>query len=636
DTSPKVFEKALNSWAVIDLPSLQKELDSKGLEIQNSQKESLMGRKELATKTKNWKKLPDDEKMGEINPLLKSYQNEIDVLTKKNKSIENGFFQVYRAIAEAPDPKPLLQLSLDAVNTLKDYERLKDEKNELEEKLLQYADYNQLKNMIVKTERELLKVNESKLQAKDDEWKSLLEEKDLNWRKKELEFANTISKFKKEIEEMKINEEMMKLRLKNQTKTLRKDITVDRTVNAIELQMLSRDAETSKVRILELEKRNEELRRGISLAKSDVEFNKVKEMNNKRINELESENALLIARLEHERRNVDSLKLDIKNKTESFNREFNSLNNEIDALRERNSATLDYDEIKKELEILKQIEFGDNDNSGDEAPQLESSIVQRNKKLNNEIIEFRSKNEDLTQKCEQLENQLRESITQIEKLKEMNNKLEMDLMNFESGAGSNNDKWETMSMISSIAPSMAQSSIRGKLSPASSIAGGFDPSQQTTLVSQQDSSILPIITQQRDRFRVRNKELEEESKKQFSKIVELKREANALKNDNRDLYERIRFLQFHQDSNNSKQSSTYNQERDLEKKYKETYESELHPIEQFRIMETKRINSRMSPFERIFIQLTKTVLSTKYTRLAFVVYCVGLHFVVMLLTVYLM
>lgn len=44
----------------------------------------------------------------------------------------------------------------------------------------------------------------------------------------------------------------------------------------------------------------------------------------------------------------------------------------------------------------------------------------------------------------------------------------------------------------------------------------------------------------------------------------------------------------------------------------------------------------MSPFERVFVHITKLVLSTQYTRWLFVFYCIGLHFLILLLTVFLM
>ncbi|VEU23757.1 DEKNAAC104953 [Brettanomyces naardenensis] len=652
--STGLFDKALETWSMIDLPRLQKELDQYGLEFQDYQKESLVGRKQLATKTKSFKRLTQEEKVGEINPLLKSYQKEIDDLAKKNKNVDNAFFQVYRAIAEAPDPKPLLKMSLDAVNSMSELEKLKNENRQLEETFLGYADYEQLKTKNTQLEEELTKVANLKVQATEDEWKALLEEKEDNWDKRRAEYERTVKELQKQLEDFKVNEEIMKLKLDNKNKALREldedyedendeeegphneeekprspdGAVQQRAASNMEIQILSRDVESSKLRIMELEKRNEELRREVSTAKSSIDSDTAVLASKKRISELESSNVVLIARLEHERQAVDRRNTEIRTIKESTLKESKRVSGELEALKEYKSKTHDYDEIKKELEVLKQIEFGDNEDEADtetaeNGKTVESSIVQRNKKLNNEVIEYRSENEDLVNRCNQLEAELKSSIEQLEESRKLSEKLEKELENVENTSA--NDKWETMSMISSIAPSG-----NGKLSPAASIAGGALDSR-SVVAPQQDSSILPIITQQRDRFRKKNKELEEESKKQFTRIVDLKRDIQSLKSDNKDLYEKIRYMEYH----NAAQNENPSFDEDVEKRYKESYEMQLHPIEKFRRMESKRISSRMSPFERVFIQATKLIMSTKYTRWLFVFYCLGLHLLVLILTIYL-
>lgn len=40
------------------------------------------------------------------------YQTEIDALTKRSKSAENSFLNVYKLLAEAPDPYPLLDAAV--------------------------------------------------------------------------------------------------------------------------------------------------------------------------------------------------------------------------------------------------------------------------------------------------------------------------------------------------------------------------------------------------------------------------------------------------------------------------------------------------------------------------------------------
>ena len=44
--------------------------------------------------------------------LSSAYQTEIDSLTKRSKFAENAFLNVYKVIAEAPDPYPLLEAAV--------------------------------------------------------------------------------------------------------------------------------------------------------------------------------------------------------------------------------------------------------------------------------------------------------------------------------------------------------------------------------------------------------------------------------------------------------------------------------------------------------------------------------------------
>lgn len=71
DVSENAFQKALSKWRDIDLSTLQTQLDRQGMEIIESQKDFLVERKELSTKTKLFRKLPDDEKLVQVMSLLK-------------------------------------------------------------------------------------------------------------------------------------------------------------------------------------------------------------------------------------------------------------------------------------------------------------------------------------------------------------------------------------------------------------------------------------------------------------------------------------------------------------------------------------------------------------------------------------
>lgn len=46
------------------------------------------------------------------NYMIVAYQTEIDNLTKRSKSTDNAFLHIYKILAEAPDPYPLLEAAV--------------------------------------------------------------------------------------------------------------------------------------------------------------------------------------------------------------------------------------------------------------------------------------------------------------------------------------------------------------------------------------------------------------------------------------------------------------------------------------------------------------------------------------------
>lgn len=106
----------------------------------------------------------------------------------------------------------------------------------------------------------------------------------------------------------------------------------------------------------------------------------------------------------------------------------------------------------------------------------------------------------------------------------------------------------------------------------------------TPFTSSAETSILPIITSQRDRFRQRNGELEEELRRQFETISELRNEIKSLQADSLKLYEKVRYLQSYRDESGPSQRVAFAASgRDEELgKYQNKYEESMNPFEAFR------------------------------------------------------
>lgn len=604
------FSSALQAWAEIDLPSLQRKLDEQGIQIKDEQKLSLLSRKNLAGKTKEFKKLPDEDKLKSLNPLLKLYQNEIDSLTTKRSNVEKHFFNFYRVMAEAPNPRPLLEASLELAISLAEAEAYKKEISDLKDELARRADYDQLKQRMLKSEQKAAETLSAKLAAKDEEYSALIDEKESNWSQKEKGLRDQLASAKTTIEELRTSKEVTELQLSSQVSSA---VPADLAAVLAELEMATRDAEFSTKRSIELENRNEQLRRELSMVKSKIDDNDAQKENRKRIFELESENSRALATLGQLRNKLQSAQSDQKDKGDHYERQIGQLTAEVRNLKTKLEETNDYDELKQELHILRQLEFGTDEQNDSDSNEVDSLLMQRNKALTSELADIRLQHDGLVSKIGELEHTIKSTEVELNNAYAHNRRLEADLQNAVESHRFN----DTASMISGVSK--------------------FTTMTRGTSGNEESQSILPIITKQRDRFRDRCTELEEEYRKLTAVINEYKRQVTQLKKDNEDLYERTRYLASTSTASTGRRVFQPKPNMDLESNpYRQSYESKLHPIEQFRMQEQERISSRLSPAERLFISLTRAVLATRATRMLFLIYCVGLHCVVMFVTIYAM
>lgn len=630
---PSTFEKALHSWSEVNLPQLQTDLDEPATKIQSLQESTLTSRRSLAQRTKEFKKLEEELKLKEFKPLLKLYQTEVDSLTERAKCAEGAFFNVYRAISELPDPKPLLEVSLDSVITAGEAEDLKTENRKLQDELLKYADYEQLKSRLLRLEQKSAEQLGNRLKLKEEEMKGEFEEKEKNWKEKEESYSKQVDELKKQVIELKSQTEVDGLRLQNQPDAFNVDKSED-------LELLQRENERIELRNLQLEKRNQDLSKELKVVKSGAAKEQASLQNELKLGELESENATLVAKLEHEKRITET---NTKQQTTVINglkRDISTLQGEVTSLRAKIIQYKDYDDLRQELNTLRAISFGqasDNDDDDDDetdeqdpiktsSTQLDEILVSRNKKLTAEIADFRSQHEELINEIEGLKKKLTDSNSEVTRLVQLNNKLESDLTHLQTPA------LDTMSMISGVTRGTTQTRLpvgkSGRISPASSIAGGSIREEES-----ESASVLPIITSQRDRFRNRNIELEGQVKKQNNIISDLRSQINKLKQQNSELFERTRYLASYK---GSVRRSGHLDHGDPESQLEANYEESLHPLAKFRQREAERVTSKLSTLERIFLSFAKAILANKASRMLFLGYCVGLHCLVMAMSVYVM
>ncbi|KAK7529234.1 CASP C terminal-domain-containing protein [Phyllosticta citribraziliensis] len=658
-TNENNFQKAIAAWRNVNLAGLMPTLDGAAAELVEHQRDALTQRKDLAQKTKDFRKLDEASKLTEIKGLLKAYQNFIDVLTNQSKSISTAFFQAYTPLSEAPDPYPLLEASVDSIVTAEEtVPKLTEENQRLQKTVSQLT--TQLEDTENKYEEELgarrgvEESRDAKIKEVEASWSAVLGEKQNNWEAKEKALEEKVENQDRLLKELKASYEVSQRLGKGEEE----DDKVAGGATAAELEIVSSELDRTNQRLAEVEARNEQLR--LELAQSTSNANSiqasVKVEDDPTFRRLQSENSSLLRKLEAAKFEKDSERRKIETETRTLERELESLKKDRDALREKVNSWGDYDNVKRELEVLKSIEFatGDDDDAdpAEEAGEgkskgkgetLEQLLLARNKKLSNELTVLRVSHQDLQTRLEQMQEELSNSNMELEKTQKLAQTLENDLVRVQQEASNAFDS-SAMSVAGTYTTRYQKSSYGGRggrSSPTSSIISGFDPRGSLDPARAGDpvgggSGILPMVTAQRDRFKKKNAELESELQKTQQTVSALRSEIASLQKDNLQLYEKTRYVSTYNRGHTSGTSayssstnpSTIQMGDGPLDRYRSAYEQNISPFAQFRGRESARALKRMSLPERLVFRVTRMVLATRTSRNLFAAYCVGLHLMV--------
>ncbi|KAF5873902.1 putative golgi membrane protein [Botrytis fragariae] len=363
------FQKAISAWRTIDLTSMIPSLDNTASEIVQYQRDSTVQRKELAQKTKDFRKLDDTNKLSEIKGLLKAYQTFIDLLTNHSKSTNSAFLQVYSSLSEAPDPYPLLEASVDSLLLSEDtLPKITQENEHLQKSVSKLTSQLEDTESRLENERNARKNLEEGLEIKvkdvETSWAAVLEEKKDNWEAKEKSLEEKVENQERLLNEIKASYEVNQRlgQSENAEDGSRGHVT------SAELEMVTSDLERTSVRLAEVEARNEQLRIELAQSASQVPSQPALALEDEpAYMRLRSENSSLLRKLDAARVERDAKKRDLDTKLRSLEREIGMLKEERDSLKTKVQKWSDYEDVKQELEVLKSIEFsmGDDDETQD-------------------------------------------------------------------------------------------------------------------------------------------------------------------------------------------------------------------------------------------------------------------------------
>lgn len=610
---------------------------------------------------------------GEVTDSVAAYQTFIDLLTNHSKSVNSAFLQAYTSLSEAPDPYPLLEASVDSMLVSEDtLPKLTQENEHLQSTVSKLTAQLDEAESRLQTERaarkEVEETLESRVKEVESSWVAVVDEKKDNWEAKEKALEDKIENQERLLNEIKASYEV------NQ-RLGRSDDAEDSQrgghVTSAELEMVNSDLERTSARLAEVEARNEQLRIDLAQAKAQVPTQQPTALeDDPGYMRMRSENSSLIRKLDASRVEKEALKRDLDSRLRGLEREVGLLREERDSLRAKVQKWSDYDDVKQELEVLKSIEFstGDDDDVADDTQNgtggktkgdtLEQLLLARNKKLGDELTILRVSHQDLQSRLQDMQEELSRTNADLEKAQNLNEKLENELSNVQAEAPNAFPSGASVAgtYVSRYAPSVAPGRrVSGRAtSPTSSIISGFNPGRDSPGDQPMGggSGILPMITAQRDRFKKRNSQLEQELSESHRTVSQLRQEIAALQKDNLNLYEKTRYVSsynraapttaatsasaFSSNPNpstisigtgtgSSNGSGTNGIALD---RYRKAYESNISPFAAFRGRESARAYRRMSLPERVVYSATRMVLASRTSRNLFAAYCVALHLLV--------
>lgn len=236
--------------------------------------------------------------------------------------------------------------------------------------------------------------------------------------------------------------------------------------------------------------------------------------------------------------------------------ETKTLTEHNESLKEKLKNMEDYHEIRRELAIMKYVEFstggGDDDDDDDTfnakevlnkdsiQQSLEVQLMEKNKKLENEYTQLKVNHNELEASFNENKTLLEELKTKVNDQQQLIQRLEEDLL---QGIGKKSEDHSTPPILQRNPSTSSLLDTKLSLDMTPQQQQLQQPSSTVSLPSkEEDKSILPIVMQQRDRFRQRNAELERHSRSLEQQLHDLRVEMDRLKEDNLKLYERLKFV----------------------------------------------------------------------------------------------
>ncbi|XP_057343266.1 homeobox protein cut-like 1 isoform X12 [Manis pentadactyla] len=405
-------------WKRFDLQQLQRELDATATVLANRQDESEQSRKRLIEQSREFKKNTPEDLRKQVAPLLKSFQGEIDALSKRSKEAEAAFLTVYKRLIDVPDPVSALDLGQQLQLKVQRLHDIETENQKLRETLEEYnKEFAEVKNqeVTIKALKEKIREYEQTLKNQAETIALEKEQKLQNdFAEKERKLQETQMSTTSKLEEAEHKVQSLQTALeKTQTELfdLKTKYDEEITAKADEIEMIMTDLDRANQRAEVAQREAETLREQLSSANHSLQLaSQIQKAPDVAIEVLtrsslevelaakEREIAQLVEDVQRLQASLTKLRENSASQISQLEQQLSAKNSTLKQLEEKLKGQADYEEVKKELNILKSMEFAPSEGAGtqDASKPLEVLLLEKNRSLQSENAALRISNSDLS------------------------------------------------------------------------------------------------------------------------------------------------------------------------------------------------------------------------------------------------
>ncbi|XP_071946424.1 homeobox protein cut-like 1 isoform X1 [Antedon mediterranea] len=407
-------------WKNFNLQELQKELDSTATELASRQDESDSSRKRLVEQSREFKKNTPEEVRKAVASLLKSFQGEVDALSKRSKAAEGAFLSVYKKLIDVPDPVSVLEHAQALQKKSQKAQDLEIENQKLRETLEEYNhEFAEVKNqeVTIKNLKEKLKEYEGKIEA-TAQTRANEKEKELQrgFADKERQLQETQMTVAVKLGEAEVKVSTLQAALDNALSELfdvKSKFDEKTAAKSDEMEIVMTDLERSNQKVAETEKEIESLKRQLMSANQSLQL---ADQMQKAPNVEQAIDVLTRSSLEIElaakEKEISQLVEDVHRLQaanaklrEQSTSQISKLEEQLTAstsafkkLEDRLQSQSDYEEMKRELNVIKATEFNSSngvDQEGTSNKTLEMLLLEKNRALQSENTTLKVANHEI-------------------------------------------------------------------------------------------------------------------------------------------------------------------------------------------------------------------------------------------------